>query len=117
MKAFRGRTSTCLSRRTHLNLLDIFRHHLRHILPECSQLVVANGIFGPDSGCKRDRADKHQAVSILLVKSSTEFNSSSCRLRERGELMGERTTCRAEEPSAPLTLVYESFVHIAQHSE
>lgn len=42
-------------KRTDLDLLDIFWHHFGHILPKFSQLFVNDSIFGPDSGCRKDR--------------------------------------------------------------
>lgn len=56
---------------TDLDLLDVFGHHFRHVLPKCSQLVVSDGIFGPDSGC---REGKHTSKSVSKWK-QTELQS------------------------------------------
>lgn len=36
---------------TNLNLLDVLRHHFCHVFSKRCQLVVGDGIFGPDGGC------------------------------------------------------------------
>lgn len=50
-----------------LDLLDIFGHHLRHILSKRRQLVVRDGVFGPDSGCMKDRGDDYNDWTFILL--------------------------------------------------
>ena len=52
---------------TDLDLLNVFRHHLCHILPKSRQLVVSDGILGPYCGCRVTENKNHNTEVVFRV--------------------------------------------------
>lgn len=50
---------------TDLDLLDIFGHHLRHVLSKRCQLIVSDGIFRPDGGCMKENVAKYDSCDVV----------------------------------------------------